>query len=38
MSFKFKPKPTVDREATEEEIKKTKEAEEMLLVMLAVQD
>ena len=30
MSFKFKPKPTVDREATEEEIKKTKEAEEML--------
>ena len=30
MKFKFKPKPTVDREATEEEIKKAKEAEEML--------
>ena len=30
MSFKFKPKPTVDREATEEEVKKTKEAEKML--------
>ena len=26
----LKPKPTVDREATEEEIKKAKEAEEML--------
>ena len=30
MSFKFKPKPTVDREATEEELKKIKESEEML--------
>ena len=30
MSFKFKPKPTVDREATEEEVKKTKEADKML--------
>ena len=30
MTFKFKPKPTVDREATEEEIKKVKEAEGML--------
>ena len=30
MSFKFKPKPTVDREATEDELKKIKESEEML--------
>ena len=30
MSFKFKPKPTVEREATEEELKKIKESEEML--------
>ena len=30
MSFKFKPKPTVDREATEEELKRIKESEEML--------
>jgi len=30
MIFRFKPKPTVDREATEEEVKKTKEAEKML--------
>ena len=30
MSFKFKPKPTVDREATEEELKNIKESEEML--------
>jgi len=30
MSFKFKPKPTVDREATEQELKNIKEAEKML--------
>ena len=30
MSFKFKPKPTVDREATEDELKRIKESEEML--------
>ena len=30
MSFKFKPKPTVDREATEEELKKIKESEKMI--------
>ena len=30
MGFKFKPKPTVDREATDKEIKNTKETEEML--------
>ena len=30
MGFKFKPKPTVEREATEEELKKIKESEEML--------
>ena len=30
MSFKFKPKPTVDREATEEELKNIKESEMML--------
>ena len=30
MSFKFKPKPTVDREATEEELKNIKESEKML--------
>ena len=30
MKFKFKPKPTVEREATEEELKKIKESEEML--------
>tara|TARA_Y100000593_G_scaffold92989_1_gene186290 strand:- start:24 stop:434 length:411 start_codon:yes stop_codon:yes gene_type:complete len=30
MSFKFKPKPTVDREATEEELDCIKETEEML--------
>jgi hypothetical protein len=30
MKFKFKPQPTVDREATQDEIKKVKEAEEML--------
>ena len=30
MSFKFKPKPTVDREATKEELNHIKETEEML--------
>jgi|TARA_Y100000310_G_scaffold93731_1_gene91246 hypothetical protein len=30
MSFKFKPKPTIDREATEQELKNVKEAEKML--------
>ena len=30
MSFKFKPKPTVDREATKQELKNVKEAEKML--------
>ena len=30
MSFKFKPKPTVDREATKDELKKIKESEQML--------
>jgi len=30
MSFKFKPKPTVDREATEQELKNVKETEQML--------
>ena len=30
MSFKFKPKPTVDREATKDELKRIKESEEML--------
>ena len=30
MGFKFKPKPTVDREATEEELKKIEESEKML--------
>ena len=30
MSFKFKPIPTIDREATEDELKNIKESEEML--------
>ena len=30
MSFKFKPKPTVDRKATKQELKNVKEAEKML--------
>ena len=30
MKFKFKPKPTVDREATKEELNHIKETEEML--------
>ena len=30
MSFKFKPKPTIDRKATEQELKNIKESEEML--------
>jgi len=30
MSFKFKPKPTVDREATEKELKNIEKSEEML--------
>ena len=30
MSFKFKPKVTVDREATKDELKKIKESEDML--------
>ena len=30
MTFKFKPKPTVDREATKEELKKIEESEKML--------
>ena len=30
MSFKFKPKPTVDREATNQELNKIKETEKML--------
>ena len=30
MSFKFKPKPTVDRKATDQEIKNTKDTEKML--------
>ena len=29
-TVKFKPKPTVDREATEDELKRIKESEEML--------
>tara|TARA_R100000008_G_scaffold80032_1_gene62157 strand:+ start:391 stop:777 length:387 start_codon:yes stop_codon:yes gene_type:complete len=32
MGFKFKPKPTVDREATKEELDKIKETEKMLEV------
>ena len=30
MNFRFKPKPTIDRDATEDELKNIKETEEML--------
>ncbi len=30
MSFKFKPKPTVDREATQDELKNIEETKQML--------